>query len=269
MYRIAIALSLVFLPLVSGASPISSVSRFAWGEGAGWVNFSPSNGSVEVTDSGMTGYAWSATLGWINLSPSNGGVANDGKGDLSGFAWGEQTGWIDFDGVSIDSSGVFSGEATSPLVGTINFSCANCLVTTSWRRVGQDASSSGSRSGTSRRNFLGGLSTYLASIWGGSANDQVGEGAVEGGASLPLDDGTSPVREFSSVDVSASVTSTTSVSRIPSVDDQPSSLAPTSVSAPITPAVAQQETKTSLISRAFRAVKGFFSAAWNVFVGLF
>jgi uncharacterized membrane protein len=127
------------LPAVSyAAGNVTSTNTYAWGDVIGWVNFNPTNGNVTVTDASVTGYAWSANYGWINLAPTNGGVVNDGNGNLSGKAWGANTGWIDFTGVSINSSGRFVGQtASTTLAGVINFSCANCLVTTSWRPTRQ------------------------------------------------------------------------------------------------------------------------------------
>src|ERR1039458_10128210 len=90
------------VPGISYASNVTSTTTYAWGDVLGWVNFSPTNGNVTVTDTAITGYAWSAQYGWINLNPANGGVLNDGHGILSGSAWGAQTGWIDFTGVTID-----------------------------------------------------------------------------------------------------------------------------------------------------------------------
>jgi hypothetical protein len=132
----------LFLPSISFAANITSVTAFAWGDTLGWVNFSPTNGNVTVTDTAVMGYAWSANYGWINLAPTNGGVVNDGNGNLSGKGWGSATGWIDFTGVSIDSNGEFRGETAPSIVGIINFSCANCLVVTSWKPGSQTTSSS-------------------------------------------------------------------------------------------------------------------------------
>jgi hypothetical protein len=103
---------------------------------SGWTNFNPTNGNVVVSDTAITGYAWSANDGWINLSPTNGGVQNNTSGQLSGFAWDPTNGWINFQGVTIDSSGIFHGEATGVTASgdynIINFDCANCRVVTTW-----------------------------------------------------------------------------------------------------------------------------------------
>jgi hypothetical protein len=113
------------------------VYKYAWGENIGWVNFNPTHGNVDVSDTKITGYAWSENYGWINLSPTNGGVFNDGNGNLSGYAWGEGLGWIDFSNVKIDpNTGEFSGYAVILKDGSkINFDCTNCKVKTEWRKT--------------------------------------------------------------------------------------------------------------------------------------
>jgi len=122
---------LVFLVL----SKISyaSTTGYAWGENIGWINFGCSGCNVIVQDDKITGYAWSENYGWINLNPTYGGIKNDGKGNLSGYAWGENLGWINFDGVYIDSNGIFHGIAYGEISGRINFDCPHCLVRTDWR----------------------------------------------------------------------------------------------------------------------------------------
>jgi len=119
---------------------IDSVSKYAWGNTAGWINFGTSGGNVQVTDSLLTGSAWNENYGWINLAPQGSGVRNDGSGNLSGYAWGEKLGYINFEDVNINSSGLFTGTAAISNGGTINFDCANCAVITSWR-IQQQATS--------------------------------------------------------------------------------------------------------------------------------
>jgi hypothetical protein len=116
---------------------MDSVYKYAWGENIGWVNFNPTHGNVDVSDTKITGYAWSENYGWINLAPTNGGVLNDGNGNLSGYAWGENLGWIDFSNVKIDpNTGEFSGYAVILKDGSkINFDCTNCKVKTEWRKT--------------------------------------------------------------------------------------------------------------------------------------
>jgi hypothetical protein len=115
LLMLVFALTFGFLfPVASyAASNVTSTTTYAWGDVLGWVNFGPANGNVTVTNITITGYAWSTNYGWINLAPTNGGVINDGQGNLSGKAWGQNTGWIDFTGVSINSSGKFTGHTAS------------------------------------------------------------------------------------------------------------------------------------------------------------
>ena len=114
----------------------SSTTGYAWGNRMGWFNFGTTFGNVQVSTTNMTGYAWSQNFGWINLAPSGSGVLNDGLGNLSGYAWSQNAGWINFLGVSINSStGVFGGTASGTIAGSVNFSCTNCSVNTSWRAV--------------------------------------------------------------------------------------------------------------------------------------
>jgi hypothetical protein len=116
---------------------MDAIYKYAWGENIGWVNFNPTHGNVDVSDTKITGYAWSENYGWINLSPTNGGVLNDGNGNLSGYAWGENLGWIDFSNVKVNpNTGEFSGYAVVLKDGSkINFDCANCRVKTEWRKI--------------------------------------------------------------------------------------------------------------------------------------
>ena len=117
------------------AETIDSTYKYAWGNYAGWINFSASNGNVEVTGTRLTGHIWSENLGWINLAPTHSGVVNNGSGILSGYAWCENGGWINFEGVSIGCSGKFIGSAnfSDTSFGEITFDCANCNVVTDWR----------------------------------------------------------------------------------------------------------------------------------------
>lgn len=112
---------------------VNSVNKYAWGEDVGWINFSPTNGNVHITDSGLTGYAWNDLYGWIHLNPTNNAIMNDGEGNLTGYAWSENLGWINFSGVTINSAGRFVGQAVGDNTGTINFDCTNCNVSTDWR----------------------------------------------------------------------------------------------------------------------------------------
>lgn len=116
---------------------IDSTFKYAWSNQIGWINFGATNGSVSITDSGITGYAWSPYFGWINFAPAGSGVTNaGGLGVLGGHAWGQNTGYISFTGVTINSAGQFTGTATGTIVGTLTFDCTNCSVKTDWRPVG-------------------------------------------------------------------------------------------------------------------------------------
>jgi hypothetical protein len=121
----------LFLPFSNvSAGAVLNSHKYAWSNNVGYINFE----GVTVGDSALGGYALSANKGFIKFDPARGGVLNDGAGNLSGFAWGEQLGWIDFNNVSIDSNGKFSGTATGALAGTITFDCPNyCDVATDWR----------------------------------------------------------------------------------------------------------------------------------------
>lgn len=132
-----------FTGSVFASSTDGTVSGYAWSDKIGWVNFGTTNGNIHVTNSAITGYAWNENTGRINLNPTNSGVANDGSGALSGKAWAEGTGWINFSGVTISSSGVFSGTATGDNSVNIYFSCANCNVSTDWRSGGSTTGSTG------------------------------------------------------------------------------------------------------------------------------
>ncbi len=136
--KFILILALAALPFFAFASTtdgmIDTTYKYAWGANSGWINLGATNGNVHITDSALTGYAWSENYGWINLNPSNGGVSNNNEGTLSGNAWGQHLGWINFAGVTINSSGQFSGSATVSVDNTkINFDCTRCTVKTDWR----------------------------------------------------------------------------------------------------------------------------------------
>jgi len=130
-----------FLPkiILATSGTILAGHSYAWSNNVGWINFK----DTVIGDSSLTGYAWSVNNGWIKMNPSNGGVNNDGQGNLSGYAWGEGLGWINFSGVSINSSGVFSGTATGDLIGSLTFSCSNCDVQTDWVATPADGGGGG------------------------------------------------------------------------------------------------------------------------------
>ncbi len=126
--------------VLGATGTINSTFKYGWGENFGWINFAPTDSSnnyhgLTITDSAVTGYAWSKTYGWINFSPSNGGVTNSCTGELSGYAWSTELGWIPLSGVTINSSGEFTGTggSTSVPAGRITFDCDHCDVRTDWR----------------------------------------------------------------------------------------------------------------------------------------
>ncbi len=138
--RTGVILSLLYcvIPIMTFASTSDGTlnpedSNVAWSENIGWINFHTHQGNVRITDDGMTGYAWSDSYGWINLAPTQSGIRNDGEGHLSGSAWGENIGWINFSGITIDERGVFHGRSSGEIVGTVNFDCTSCSVSTDWR----------------------------------------------------------------------------------------------------------------------------------------
>jgi hypothetical protein len=143
------ALFVLFLAAASAhAAGVDAGHPYAWSSEGGWVNFAPTNATVTVSDSALTGYAWIANDGWLNLSPTNGGVTNDGSGNLGGFAWDETLGWVSFTGVTIDSSGRFHGVAMGANE-TINFDCTSCDVETDWRPLSYtENAESGNATGT-------------------------------------------------------------------------------------------------------------------------
>jgi hypothetical protein len=121
----------VFMPVaVFASATYGTISGSAWSPQIGWINFGAFSGAdaSRITDSGLTGYAWNENKGRINLYPTKAGVKNDGNGALSGYAWCEGTGWLNFTGVLVSSSGVFSGTATGDNNISIYFSCSNCHV---------------------------------------------------------------------------------------------------------------------------------------------
>jgi len=121
---------------------IDNTNKWAWGSSIGWVNFSPSFGGVEVTNTSLSGSIWSTNYGWIDLQPTNGWVTNtikwlNGSGtclwDVSGNAWSTNLWWIDFENVSIDKDWYFQWTATWANSGQISMSGSSFVVQTSWK----------------------------------------------------------------------------------------------------------------------------------------
>lgn len=146
-YFLAAISGIVFPTVILASQTNGTVSGYAWSSQIGWVNFGTTNGNIHITDSAMTGYAWNENVGWLNLNPTNSGVQNDGNGTLSGYGWLEGMGWINFSGVSVNSSGIFSGTATGDNSVSINFGCSNCGVSTDWRSSSVRGSDGGGGSG--------------------------------------------------------------------------------------------------------------------------
>ena len=72
----------IVTPIV-GAVGIDANNKYAWSSNAGWINFNPTNGNVDVTDTAITGQAWSDNYGWINLQPTTSGVVNTITNDVN------------------------------------------------------------------------------------------------------------------------------------------------------------------------------------------
>ena len=150
----------------AASGTISSTAKYAWGNVAGYINFAPTNATVTVTDTTVTGYAWSQNDGWINFKPANGGVINN-NGTLSGWAWDESQGWVSFSGVSINTStGKFTGQATGSNGYVITFSCTYCDVQTTWRPTITNANTNNNPFGgngpiVGTYGVLNGLSQFL------------------------------------------------------------------------------------------------------------
>ncbi|MCC6934374.1 MAG: hypothetical protein IT406_01610 [Candidatus Yanofskybacteria bacterium] len=129
---------------------IDAVNKYAWGENIGWLNFSTTEGDIDVGATTIDGYAWGENVGWISLTCANTGTCGTvdyglgftsrtaGDDAVTGYAWGENVGWISFNcantsscgtvsyGVTVNgTTGDFSGYAWGENVGWISFNCAN------------------------------------------------------------------------------------------------------------------------------------------------
>jgi hypothetical protein len=181
LVALATSVHVVFASSTNGTIPAAS---YAWGENFGWINFGCTNCNIQVTDSAVTGNAWSAVYGWINLSPTNGGVTNDGAGNLGGNAWSSGLGWISFSGVTINSSGQFTGVVGTrgSTAGRINFGCSNCNVTTDWRpasvRNGNSNNNGGNNSGNSNNGSVSSSGGFLPGFWNLFNNNPFGNAGV-------------------------------------------------------------------------------------------
>lgn len=161
-----LAAGLLLAVLVArAATNVSSTSRWAWNEGAGWIDHFITD-TVNVTSNKIEGYATSS-VGYIAFdcatspngnvcgAPATWSVTNDGSGNLSGWAWNDGIGWISFycDDISpgcipfvyrvtVDTDGDFHGYAWNDAVGWISFNCqepglcggvSDYRVNTAWR----------------------------------------------------------------------------------------------------------------------------------------
>lgn len=160
---------LIFKTLVRADSTnIDATNHWAWSDISGWWDFYDS-GNVYVGTSTLTGWA-SSSIGEIVLNCAttpSGNVCDtedfkvtnpSGGGELAGCAWNDSIGWIGFSckdgncdgsltpdssstcaeggnwGVTIDSSGVFTGHAWNDIEGYISFySTSSYSVETTWR----------------------------------------------------------------------------------------------------------------------------------------
>ncbi len=158
-FLLAVIFSLVPLEAVFASTTDGTISGYAWSAQIGWINFGTANGNTHITDSAVTGYAWNENAGRIKLNPANSGVTNNAEGALSGKAWIEGTGWINFSGVTVSSSGVFSGTASGDNSVSINFNCTHCNVTTDWRPASTRSSGGGGGGSVSGGGGGGGSSS--------------------------------------------------------------------------------------------------------------
>lgn len=120
---------------------VDTTDKYAWGENIGWLNWSTTEGDIDITDAvGMDGYIWGENVGWINLDPVVGaveyGVTASGS-EWTGYAWGENIGWISFSCENTSSCGTvdyavrssgseeLTGYAWGENVGWVNMNCDN------------------------------------------------------------------------------------------------------------------------------------------------
>ena len=123
-FALAVVAMLIFLPssaqrglawsALNTTLHVDSVSRYAYGENVGWVDF----GNVSIVNAVFSGYAYGENIGWIDMS----GVSLNSNGTLTGYGWSENTGWIDFSEVALGQNGAFTGGAYGENIGWINFS---------------------------------------------------------------------------------------------------------------------------------------------------
>lgn len=166
---------------VASAAAISTINKWSWGEGIGWINWNTNNGApVEVTDTAITGEVWSQTFGWINLNPTNAGVTNTCGGNVGGYAWGQQIGWINMDNVFVNPlTGLFAGTATTTNHGQIVFSGNNFQLETDWRCSTEPTDTDGDGLSDALENELGSDPNNSSSPYTGGTSDADADGVSD------------------------------------------------------------------------------------------
>ncbi len=175
---------------------ITGSSAYAWGENIGWINFLASGSNVVISDTAITGYAWSPNYGWINLSPTNSGVTNTSGGVLGGRAWSSGLGWVPFTGVTINTSGKFTGMAgtAGSTAGRINFDCANCSVVTDWRPSSVASTSTSSTTASTSTSTAG--SAACSDAKPGGAPTLVSISSAQNSVTLTWSKASNPVSNY-------------------------------------------------------------------------
>lgn len=124
---------------------VNSTDKYAWSENIGWLNWSTTEGDIDITDAvSMDGYVWGENVGWISLNCLN--TASCGTVNYAvtasgsewvGYAWGENVGWVSFSCENTASCGTADyavrssgseeliGYAWGENVGWVNMNCDN------------------------------------------------------------------------------------------------------------------------------------------------
>lgn len=143
-YTLAI-LALLSFAGTAVALNVDSTDKYAWGENIGWLNWSTTEGDIDIDDGvDMDGYIWGENVGWISLTCANTsscgtvdyGVDASGS-EWTGYAWGENVGWVSFSCDNTSSCGTVEyavrssgseeliGYAWGENIGWINLNCDN------------------------------------------------------------------------------------------------------------------------------------------------
>ena len=133
-------------PVKAVFSNISTSSKWAWNDLAGWIDFYANDTGANVVGTEVKRWGIfdndnntyialncdSLPPGATNDCTPTFAVENNGSGVLSGYAWSDEYGWISFYddlpyayGVQIDANGDFQGFAWNDVIGWISFNCAN------------------------------------------------------------------------------------------------------------------------------------------------